>query len=53
MRKKVVDKNEKLRLTLNERKLILQDAIHSQDKVSDAIRATPTGASVLLTLEHR
>jgi hypothetical protein len=52
MRKKVVDKNEKLGLTLAERKLLIEDAIHIHDRIADAIRATPTGAPVLLTFDQ-
>ncbi len=54
MRKKLIDKNEKLglRLTLAERKLILGDPIHVHDELAVPIRATPTGAPVLLTLDQ-
>ena len=43
MRKKCIDKNEKLglRLTLAERKLILEDPIHIHDEIADPIRAKP------------
>jgi len=54
MRKKLVDKNEMLglRLTLAERKLILEDPIHIHDEIADPIRATLTGFPVLLTLDQ-
>ncbi|MGD0043939.1 MAG: hypothetical protein ABSE84_26625, partial [Isosphaeraceae bacterium] len=54
MRKKCIDKNEKLwlRLTLAERKLILEDPIHIHDEIADPIRATLTGFPVLLTLDQ-
>ena len=53
MQKKWIDKNEKLglRLTLAERKLILEDPIHIHDEIADPIRATTTGDPVLLTLD--
>ena len=53
MRKKCIVKNEKLglRLTLAERKLILEDPIHIHDEIADPFRATLTGFPVLLTLE--
>ena len=49
-----IDKNEKLglRLTLAERKLILEDPIHIHDEIADPFRATPTGFPVLLTLDQ-
>ena len=52
MRKKWIDRNEKLglRLTLVERKLILEDPIHIHDEIADPIRATPTGDPVLSPL---
>ena len=54
MQKKWIDRNEKLglRLTLAERKLILEDPIHIHDEIADPFRATPTGAPVLLTLDQ-
>ncbi len=54
MRKKCIDKNEKfgLRLTVAERKLILEDPIHVHDELAVPIRATPTGALVLLTVDQ-
>ena len=54
MRKKWIDRNEKLglRLTLAERKLILEDPIHIHDEIADPIRATLTGFPVLLTLDQ-
>ena len=52
MRKKCIVKNEKLRLTLAERKLILEDPIHVHDEIADPFRATLTGFPVLLTLEQ-
>ena len=46
MWKKFIDKNEKLglRLTLAERKLILEDPIYIHDEIADPFRATPTGS---------
>ena len=54
MWKKFIDKNEKLglRLTLAERKLILEDPIYIHDEIADPFRAMPTGAPVLLTLDQ-
>jgi Domain of unknown function (DUF4186) len=54
MQKKWIDKNEKpgLRLTLAERKLILEDPIHIHDEIADPIRATLTGFPVLITLDQ-
>ena len=54
MQKKWIDRNEKLglRLTLAERKLILEDLIHIHDEIADPIRATLTGFPVLLTLDQ-
>ena len=40
-----------LKLSLEERKLILGDPIHIHQELADPIRATPTGAPVLLTLD--
>jgi len=53
IRKKCIEKNEKLgvRLTPAERNLIVEDPIHIHDELADRIRATPTGAPVLLTLD--
>jgi hypothetical protein len=52
-RKKLIEKGEKLglRLTVAERKLILEDPIHIHDKLADSIRSTPTTAPVMLTLD--
>ena len=49
MRKKFVDKNENLglRLTLAERKLILEDPIHIHDEIADPIQSTLTGFPVI------
>ena len=51
-RKKFIKKNEKIgiKLTVAERKLVLEDPIHIHKKLADPIRATPTGAPVMLTL---
>ena len=40
-----------LKLSLEERKLILGDPIRNHRQSADPIRATPTGAPVLLTLD--
>jgi hypothetical protein len=47
------EKDEKvgIKLSLGERKLILGDPIHIHEEFADPIRATPTGAPVLLTLD--
>ena len=52
-RKKFIEKDEKvgLRLTVSERKLILEDPIHIHEELADPIRSTPTGAPVRLTLD--
>jgi hypothetical protein len=52
-RKKPFGKDKKvgLRLSLEERKLILDDPIHIHEELAEPIRATPTGLPVLLTLD--
>jgi hypothetical protein len=52
-RKKLIGKEKKvgIKLSIEERKLILEDPIHMHDELADPIRATPTGAPVLLTLD--
>jgi hypothetical protein len=40
-----------IKLSVAERKLILGDPIHIHQELADPIRATPTGAPVLLTLD--
>ena len=52
-RKKTIEKNEQvgLRLSLAERKLILEEPIHIHDKLAEPIRSTPTNAPVMLTLD--
>ncbi len=44
--------NVGLMLSIEERKLILGDPIHIHEELADLIRFTPTGAPVLLTLDH-
>lgn len=53
MRKKPSEKSEKfgLRLTVAERKLVLEDPIRIHEGLAVPIRATPTGSPVLLTLD--
>jgi hypothetical protein len=53
MGKQKIEKGEKvgLRLTVAQRKLILEDPIHIHDKLADSIRSTPTGSPVMLTLD--
>jgi hypothetical protein len=52
-RKKFIEKDEKvgLRLTVSERKLIVEDPIHIHEELADPIRRTPTGTPVMLTLD--
>lgn len=52
-RKKTIEKDEQvgLRLSLAERKLILEEPIHIHDKLAEPIRSTPTNAPVMLTLD--
>ena len=52
MGKKIVGKGEKvgLRLTVAQRKLILEDPIHIHDEPAKPIRSTAANASVMLTL---
>ena len=45
------DANVGIKLSLEERKLILGDPIHIHEELADLIRFTPTGAPVLLTLD--
>jgi hypothetical protein len=45
------DKKVGLRLSLEERKLILEDPIHIYQALAEPIRATSTGAPILLTLD--
>jgi hypothetical protein len=53
-RKKSVRKEKKvaLKLTVVERKLLLGDPINLPKELADAIRSTPTGAPVMLNLDH-
>src|SRR5512144_506913 len=52
-RKKTIEKDEQvgLRLSLAERKLILEEPIHIHDDLAEPIRSTPTNAPVMLTLD--
>ncbi len=52
--KKFIKPNDKvgLRLTLVERKLILEDPIQIHDELADPIRATPPGTPVQFTLDE-
>src|SRR5262249_54506967 len=45
------DEKAGIKLSPVERKLILGDPIHIHEELADPIRATPTGAPVLLTLD--
>jgi hypothetical protein len=53
-RKKSLRKKKKvaLKLTIEERKLFLGDPINVPKELADAIRSTPTGAPVMLNLDH-
>ena len=53
-RKEFNRKDEKvgIKLSLEERKLVLGDPIHIHEELADLIRFTPTGAPVLLTFDH-
>jgi hypothetical protein len=53
-RKKSVRKEKKvaLKLTILERKLLLGDPVNLPKELADAIRSTPTGAPVMLNLDH-
>src|SRR5262245_33585411 len=52
-RRKFIGKDKKVGIKLSpvERKLILGDPIHIHEKLAHPIRATPTGAPILLTLD--
>jgi hypothetical protein len=46
------DERVGIKLSLEERKLILGDPIHIHEELADLIRFTPTGAPALLTFDH-